>query len=112
MAKEIMSAEEKLQLEQLNENPILLSALKKIFLADIYINGTLDTNPMGNEYQQNFAFGLQFDQRGQELARTNEDLGKALRACNEALRMISLSFTKIKEFQKIIEIKTENKVKR
>ena len=110
--KEIFNESEKNELEKLNENPVLLSALKKIFLADIYINGTLDIGEMENEYTRNFAFSLQFDPRtGQEYARSNEDLGKALRACNEALRLVNVSFQKINKYKKIVNIPVETKAK-
>jgi hypothetical protein len=105
MTNEIMNDAEKAELEKLNENPVLISALKKVFLADIYQNGTLSKELMNNEYTRNFAFSLQFDPNtGNEYARSNEDLGKALRACNEALRIINFSFQRIDKYKKIIEI--------
>ena len=102
--KEIMSDNEKIELEKLTENPILLSALKKIFLFDIYNSGNLSADkPMENDYMRNFALSLSFDpQTGQEYARSNEDLGKALRAINEALRIISLSFQRIDKYKKVV----------
>ena len=103
MNKDIMSSAEIAELEKLTENPNLLSALKKVFLADIYQNGTLNTEPMGDEYMRNYAFSLSFDARtGQEYARSNEDLGKALRAINEALRIINISFQKIDKYKKVV----------
>jgi hypothetical protein len=110
---DIFNESEVLELEKLNDNPVLLSGLKKIFLADIYTNGVLDKEQMGDEYKRNFAFSLSFDAQGRELARTNEDLGKALRACNEALRIVSNSFSKISTFKKISaeEVKKPNKAR-
>lgn len=102
--QDFLNDKEKTELEKLTENAVLLSALKKIFLADIYQNGSLDKEPMGDDYRRNFAFSLSFNERGEEYGRSNEDLGKALRACNEALRMISVSFDKINKYKKIIEI--------
>jgi len=102
MKKEIMSSGELSELEKLNENPVLLSALKKIFLADIYQNGTLSKESMKEQYMLNYAYSLSFDvNTGQEFARTNEDLGKALRAINEALKIINISFQKINKYKKI-----------
>jgi hypothetical protein len=99
---EIFNDQEKSELEKLTENPVLLSALKKIFLADIYQNGTLSTEPMEEQYMRNYAFSLSFDARtGQEYARSNEDLGKALRAINEALRIVNISFQKIDKYKKV-----------
>ena len=98
-----MNANELAELERLNENPNLLSALKKVFLADIYQNGILSTEPMEDQYMRNYAFSLSFDARtGHEYARSNEDLGKALRAINEALRIINISFQKIEKYKKVV----------
>lgn len=100
---DIFNDAEKTALESLTDNPVLLSALKKVFLADIYQNGTLSKEPMGDDYMRNYAFSLSFDARtGQEYARSNEDLGKALRAINEALRIINISFQKIDKFKKVV----------
>lgn len=102
MKDNIFNNQESSELEKLNENPNLLSALKKIFLADIYQNGTLSKEPMDKEYMLNYAYSLSFDARtGQEFARSNEDLGKALRAINEALRIINISFQKIDKYKKV-----------
>lgn len=101
---EIFNNAEKNALENLNENPALLSALKKIFLADIYQCGILTEEPMEEEYMRNYAFSLSFDARtGQEYARSNEDLGKALRAINEALRIVNIAFQKINKFKKVVD---------
>jgi len=98
-----MSDKEKTELEKLTENPVLLSALKKVFLFDIYYSGTLSKEPMENDYMRNFALSLSFDPAtGQEFARSNEDLGKALRAMNEALRIISISFQRIDKHKKVV----------
>ena len=100
-----MNDKEQVELEKLCENPVLLSALKKVFLFDIYQSGNLSKEPMEHDYARNFALSLSFDAKtGQEYARSNEDLGKALRAINEALRIINLSFQKIEIYKKIIEI--------
>ena len=107
----IYNSQEEAELEKLNENKVLLSALKKVFLAEIYQNGILSKEPMENDYMRNFAFSLQFDKSGNEYARTNEDLGKAVRANNEALRMLSIAFQKIDKFKKIIEIDVSSKSK-
>ena len=107
----IYNKQEEAELEKLNENTVLLSALKKVFLAEIYQNGTLSKEGMENDYMRNFAFSLQFDKSGNEYARTNEDLGKAVRANNEALRMLSIAFQKIDKFKKIIEIDVSSKSK-
>lgn len=106
MSNPIMSDAEHLELERLNDNEILLSALKKIFLAGIYRNGTLkkDEDP---DYTRNFAFGLSYDKSGQEFNRSNEDLGAILRANNEALRLLFVSFGEIEKFKKIIKIDTK-----
>lgn len=109
---DIYSDKEKNELEKLNENPILMSALKKIILADIYQHGQLGKEPMGEQYMQNYAFSLSFDPNtGNEFARNNEDLGKALRASNEALRIVNIAFQKIGKFKKIIEIDVSQKSK-
>lgn len=102
---DIFTTAEQSELEKINENPVLLSALKKVFLADIYINGTLSKEPMNDEYMRNFAFSLSFDARtGQEYARSNEDLGRALRACNEALRILNIAFQKIGKYKKVVDL--------
>jgi len=104
MTNEIMSKAESNELEKLTENAVLKSALKKVFLADIYQNGTLDDKPMEEQYMRNYAFGLQFDpQTGREFARTDEEMGKAVKVCNEALRLINISFQKIDKYKKIVD---------
>jgi len=98
-----MNSAELKELEGLTENPTLLSALKKVFLSGIYQNGTMNEEPMENQYMQNYAFSLSFDPKtGNEFARTNEDLGKALRAINEALRIMNISFQKIDKYKKVV----------
>ena len=105
MTNEIFNDSELAELEKLNENPNLLSALKKILLADVYINGTLDKTEMENSYLRNFAFSLQFNPKtGDEYNRSDAELGSALRACNEALRMISVAFQKISKYKKTVNI--------
>jgi len=109
---DIINDKEELELEKAAENTVLLSALKKIFLSDIYCSGNLSKEPMEEQYKQNFAYSLSFDPRtGQEYARTNEDLGKALRAVNEALRIINLSFQKIDKHKKVVEIQIDKSAK-
>jgi len=109
---DIFNENEKAELERLNENSVLLSALKKVFLMDIYQNGILTKDGMDNDYMRNFAFNLQFDpQTGNEYARSNEDLGKVLRANNEALRIMNIAFQKIGKYKKIVDIPVDNKTK-
>lgn len=110
---DVFSDKEKMELEKLNDNSVLLSALKKIILADIYVHGQLSKDkPMGDEYMQNYAFSLSFDARtGNEFARSNEDLGKALRASNEALRIVNIAFQRIGKFKKVVEIEVDKKPK-
>ncbi len=100
---EIMNDSEIAELEKLNENAVLIGALKKIFLSEIYKNGTMSKEELP-DFTRNFAFSLQFDENGREYARTNEDLGKALRACNEALRMVSIGFNKLFKYKKVVNI--------
>ena len=97
----IMNSAEHAELEKLNENPVLISALKKIFLAGIYQNGTLDKDKEP-DFRRNYALGLSFDKSGNEFSRDNEALGAALRACNEAMRVLGVGFDSITKYKKIM----------
>lgn len=101
---QILDNAEKKELEGLNENPVLMSAIKKIFLAGIYSNGTIDEKPIeGIDFLKNYAYSLSFDANtGNEFARDNEALGAALRACNEALRLLAVSVKEIEKYKKVV----------
>lgn len=72
----------------------MFEAVKKVFLASVYQNGTLIAGKPA-EHLKNFALALAFD-RGV----SNEQLGADLRACAEGVRMIEGA---IRELEKLSE---------
>lgn len=76
-------------------NPVLLNALKKIILADVYYKGTLrkgvKPDPTVNA-ALSFAFS---DQK-----KTDEELGRDLRALGEGVRLVEGGFARIEKYKK------------
>jgi len=93
---EFLTDIQKDKLANLNQDEDLKDALKKIFLAVVYENGTLKKGIKANPLR-NALLGLV--QETQSKVITNEQLGEDLRAMFEAIKMIELGFGKVEEFK-------------
>lgn len=92
------------------DNPVLVGAVKKVLLQDIYSFGTLEAG-ISPDFLKNFALSLLFDPRTmEEYAIDNGRLGEKLRACLEGIRLVQIGFNKLETFKiiKESEVKKEN----
>jgi hypothetical protein len=95
---EYLNENEKKELAKFVENQVLMDAVKKVLLADIYDNGIL-TAERKPEDNRNWVFGLVMDASGNDYKQTNEELGEKLRACVEGIRTIQLAYRRFDEFK-------------
>jgi len=91
---------EEAELAKLNENLVLLNAIKKVLLAYVYYEGVLTPgeyagDPLKNFVLQKAAIALQ----AKEI--TDESLGASLRADTQALRLVELGFQEIEKYKQI-----------
>lgn len=89
---EYLTETEKKSLERLNESPTTIEALRKVLLKAVYFDGTLNIE---SDPKKNFAFAL-----GGQPNIPDEQIGKHLRACIEAVRMMEFGFDELKKFKK------------
>src|SRR3990167_7784887 len=95
---------EQAKLQKFADDEDVQAIVKKVLLAAVYQNGTLqkgqDPNPL-----HNFALSfLQYaDSRGIEI--TNDQIGANLRACFEGIRMVESAFEIFKEYKTPEEFK-------
>ena len=85
---------------KLNENLVLLNAIKKVLLAYVYYEGVLTPGEYAGDSLKNFvlqkaAIALQ----AKEI--TDESLGASLRADTQALRLVELGFQEIEKYKQI-----------
>lgn len=102
MDKFNLSEQEVLEIQKLSENTIMISALKKVLLHEVYNQGIMTDKPI--EEKENFVFGLVMNEMGQDFKQTNEELGQKVRACVEGIRTIQMGFKKIDLFKKDIKL--------
>lgn len=93
---EFLTDIQKDKLASLSSDDVLVDALRKVFLAVVYENGTLKSGVKANPLK-NGLLGLV--QETQMKIITNEQLGEDLRAMFEAIKMLELGFTKVDEFK-------------
>ena len=91
---------EKAELSKLNDNSVLMNAVKKVLLNYIYNEGVLvpgadPGDPIKNFVLQKAAMALQVKET------SNESLGEQLRADTQALRLVELGFQEIAKFKQI-----------
>ena len=83
-------------LQQFIDNPVLMSAVKKVLLSGIYFEGIIkegdDIDP-----KENFLLALANQDK------SAEELGKELRARAEGIRLLELGFKKLERFKKVGE---------
>lgn len=94
-----LNEQEEVEIRKMVQNEILMTALKKFLLQDIYSYGTLeagkDPDPL-----RNFAISFLYDPvTGQEYNIDNENLGAKLRASLEGIRLVHTSFNKLEKFK-------------
>jgi len=105
---EYINEAEKNELVKLSENEVMKEAIKKILLADIYHNGTLEKD-RGSEIHRNWVFGLVMNEMGQDFKQTDSELGAKLKNCIEGIRTVQQAFKKIEEYRPIKAVATEKK---
>jgi hypothetical protein len=103
----ILNEEEKTRLQKFLDDPVMKEAVKKILLAGIYTNGTLQPG-VESDFAKNWAFGLLINERGEELSQTNDQLGQRLRAAIEGVKFLETGFIQLEKF-KIINIDVSGK---
>lgn len=102
-----LSQVEQDRIAQFNSDPILLNAVKKVMLAEIYQNGTLRAD-MAPEPLKNGAIALAFAALHVKAVITNEQLGEDLRAFAQAVNLLESGFGRLAKFTKTAESKAED----
>jgi len=93
----VLTEDEKVAVEQLASNKTLMSALKKILLEKVMLQGHMPI--AGQEYKnRNFIFGL--DPSGM---MTDQDFGRAVRCSTEALFIVETTFKTLSEIGTVKE---------
>lgn len=91
MDKNQFNDEEKLILARFAKDEKMVAAVKKLFLATIYSQGTLEAGKTPNEF--NFIFNIVSEE-----SKSDEQIGQETRASVAALGFLKHAFTKLKEF--------------
>ncbi len=97
----ILSELEKVEVNKILDNPVMLEALKKVLLFSVYDNGTLKPGKE-SEPMQNFALTLQ-DSAGRNL--TDTEIGQILRAKRYAIELLEDGFRSLANFKYVVEKK-------
>lgn len=94
LLESILSDAEKAVVKNIVDNPISVAALKKVLLASIYFNGTLqkgkDPNPTLNA-----ALSLAFSNE----KKTDAELGADLRGLAEGVRLLEMGFKQLENYK-------------
>ena len=91
----IITEQEEVEIRKFVNNPIMLNAVKKLLLMDIYASGTLEPGK-DPDPARNFALSFLFDPlSGNEYNIDNARLGEKLRAALEGIRLVQTSFNKL-----------------
>lgn len=105
MEKKCLSESEFAHLQIFINDPIMREALRKILTYEIYFAGTVNPDlPIENK---NFAFSLVRDATGQD--RTDEEIGKRLRATIEAAGLLESALSKLDLLKEIKETQKDSK---
>lgn len=86
---------EKTELQTFASNPTMLEAVRKVVLAGVYFNGTLAPGQPA-QARRNFALSNPMA-KGTEM--TDEQLGQAVRAQAEGVRMVEVGFAEIEKLK-------------
>jgi|TARA_Y100000310_G_C20684969_1_gene818393 hypothetical protein len=105
--KEVLSEKELREIQKFLNNPAQMGAVKKVLLANLYTNGTIqpDKNP---EPMYNFALSLVAGMDGKQV-KTNEEIGRDLRAAHEGILLVEGGF---RDLEKLRVIPTKEKDKK
>ena len=108
--KDVLTPEELLKLQNIIKDKTLLNALKKLFLSNIYYNGTLEKG-VEPEPRRNFVINMLYtEDMSMDYNIDNERLGAKVRASVEAIRILEQSFKELEllEEKPAIEIDIKN----
>jgi hypothetical protein len=89
--EDYLSDEEMALIDQFVKNNKMCEAVRKVLLAGIYYNGTLEKGQRAIP-TKNFALGLYFSTKGDI---SNEMIGQDLRACAEGITVVENAFNKL-----------------
>jgi hypothetical protein len=105
--KDILNEKEKNAIRKLIDNKVLMGALKKVLLSNIYYNGTLKKGE-DPEPRRNFILTLLYSDASlaTDFNMSDERLGQKARASIEAIRLLEQGFA---ELENLKEIKAEEK---
>lgn len=104
----ILNDSEQDALSMVADNAIMMSALKKAILIDVYYKGTLDPQ-RAPDPTRNAALAIALAVGQGQAIRTNEELGQDLRAFAEGVRLVESGFERIVSFKSPATGKNKNK---
>ena len=111
--KDLLTPEELLKLQNVLKDKTLLSGLKKVFLANVYYNGTLEKG-VEPEPRRNFVCNLLYtEDMSMDYNINNENLGAKVRASVEAIRLLEQSFRELEllEDKPAVELDFKNEAR-
>ena len=91
-----LSDVEKSALQAVADNALVVNALKKVILADVYFKGTLRAG-IAPDATRNSAFALAFAKPD----ASNESLGADVRAQSEGVRLVESGFSRLDKFKSV-----------
>lgn len=94
---EILNTQESESLKKFISDKVMVEAVKKMLLHDIYGAGTIKKDEL-SEPRRNWVYGLIMNEAGQDYKINNDELGEKVRAIVEGTRALELAFKKIEEF--------------
>jgi len=95
---DFLSNAEQERIAYFNSDPILVNAVRKVMLAEIYKNGTLRPD-IAPDPLKNGALGLVFQGLHGQQKYTNEELGEDLRAFAQGVNLLESGFQRLSKFK-------------
>jgi hypothetical protein len=89
---------EKDLLQQIADNPAAVNALKKLILANVYFNGTLEKGKSPDP-TRNAAIAIALACGSGQAVRTDAELGQDLRAFAEGVRLVEGGFGRLEKLK-------------
>ena len=103
-----LSEAEEVALKKFIDNPVLMNAVKKMFLKDVYDSGTLKEGQTP-DYTRNFCLSLLYNSDlSMEYKINNQELGEKLRACIEGLRVVNCTFNRLENLRDVKPTEDDN----
>lgn len=101
--KNLLTEEEINQIRKFNDNKVMVEAIKKVLLYNIYSEGGVKDM----DFTKNFALqkALMAIQVNPQIS--DKELGESLRADTQALRILDLALQQLAKFSEILDIKKE-----